>query len=319
MRFLYLLFLPVLTLFSCTTNKQNKVDVSNVQIDLKIDRFEKEFYTSTPENLNQLKRKYPFLFPEGFTDSIAIQKISDSDEQELFSESQKVFKEFELQEERLTSLFRHIKYYNPDFIPPRIITVLSNIDYPNRIILSDSLLLISLDAYLGKNHRFYDGFPSYIKENNTEEHLIVDVAKAFINAQVGTGKGRTFVEKMIMEGKKMYLLDLYLPQIKDQLKIGYSSIKFQWAVNNEAETWAYFIENKLLFSTDSDLSKRFLDIAPFSKFYRQADTQSPGQIGVWIGWQIVRSYAQNNDVSLQSILSKNPIELFEESKYKPRK
>ncbi|MFT5958857.1 MAG: hypothetical protein ACI8VJ_000607, partial [Polaribacter sp.] len=76
---------------------------------------------------------------------------------------------------------------------------------------------------------------------------------------------------------------------------------------------------KLLFSTDTNLNKRFLEIAPFSKFYREQDNLSPGQVGVWVGWQIVTSYMKHNDVSLQELLQINELDLFKESKYKPRK
>ena len=124
---------------------------------------------------------------------------------------------------------------------------------------------------------------------------------------------------MIHEGKKMYLLDLYLPTISDKLKIGYLEQKLDWAITNEEDIWKYFIERKLLFSTDTKLNKRFLDRAPFSKFYLEDDNQSPGIIGVWLGWQIVRSYMQNNDVSLQQLLKINELDLYKKSKYKPRK
>ena len=77
-----------------------------------------------------------------------------------------------------------------------------------------------------------------------------------------------------------------------------------WAATNESQVWKYFIENKLLFSTDTKLNKRFLDVAPFSKFYRSEDNLSPGRIGAWIGWQIVRSYMKHNDVSLQKLVKK---------------
>ena len=62
--------------------------------------------------------------------------------------------------------------------------MLSNIDYENRVVYADSLLLISLDVYLGKQHPFYADYPMYIKENNTKEHLIVDVANAIIDTHV---------------------------------------------------------------------------------------------------------------------------------------
>jgi uncharacterized protein YjaZ len=124
---------------------------------------------------------------------------------------------------------------------------------------------------------------------------------------------------MIHEGKKMYLLDLYLPSKSDPIKIGYSKDKFDWATMNEEQVWRYFIENDLLYSTNTQLNKRFIENAPFSKFYLSEDTKSPGRIGQWIGWQIVRSYMVNNDVSLQDLLSMNEEEIFKNSKYKPRK
>ena len=124
---------------------------------------------------------------------------------------------------------------------------------------------------------------------------------------------------MIHEGKKMYLLDSYLPSISDREKIGYSQDKLNWATVNEEQIWMYFIDNKLLFSTDTKLSQRFLENAPFSKFYMAQDNLSPGKIGVWIGWQIVRSYMKQNDVSLQELLKIDESDLFNKSKYKPKK
>ena len=81
----------------------------------------------------------------------------------------------------------------------------------------------------------------------------------------------------------------------------------------------YFIERKLLFSTETKLQKRFLENAPFSKFYLEDDRQSPGRIGVWLGWQIVKSFMQNNDVSLQKLLTIDSEDLFKKSSYKPKK
>ena len=81
----------------------------------------------------------------------------------------------------------------------------------------------------------------------------------------------------------------------------------------------YFIENRLLYSTDSKLYARFVANAPFSKFYIDIDKDSPGRIGVWLGWQIVRSYMNNNSVNLQQLLQTNAEEIFKKSKYKPKK
>ena len=124
---------------------------------------------------------------------------------------------------------------------------------------------------------------------------------------------------MIYEGKKMYLLDAYLPSISDKEKIGFIKEKMNWTKLNESQIWKYFIEKDLLYSTNTKLNKRFLEPAPFSKFYLSTDNSSPGRIGVWLGWQIVRSYMQKNDVSLPQLLQTDATEIFKKSKYKPKK
>ena len=124
---------------------------------------------------------------------------------------------------------------------------------------------------------------------------------------------------IIDEGKKMYLLDLYLPKTSDVIKMGYSDEKYSWVLQNQAFIWTYFVENSLLFSTDPNLQSRFIEPAPFSKFYMDFDRESPGRIGVWLGWQIVRSFMENNNVTLQQLLQTNAEEIFKKSKYKPVK
>lgn len=316
----YFQFLLVLLFFiSCQKETQNNIDISNIEANFKVFRFEQDFYTNKGQNLVELKENFPLLFPDETPDSIWIAKINNPDELELFQETQKKYNSLLHIEEELSKLFKHIKYYNPTFLAPDVITILSNIDYTYRTIYTDNLLFISLDVYLGDDHPFYNDYPFYIRKNNTDERIVVDVASNIINSTISLLNNRSFLAKMIHEGKKMYLLDLYLPSKSDPIKIGYSKDKFDWATMNEEQVWRYFIENDLLYSTDTQLNKRFIENAPFSKFYLSEDTKSPGRIGQWIGWQIVRSYMVNNDVSLQDLLSMNEEEIFKNSKYKPRK
>ena len=319
MRFFFIGLMVLCLFFSCSDKNEIKIDASEIKVNFSINRYDVDFYNANVKTLPNIKKKYPYLFPNEFTDSIALAKINNKDEQELFAETQKIYDDLLPQKNQLNSLFKHIKYYNSRFKEPDVVTLLSNIDYESRVIYADSLLLISLDVYLGKQHRFYADYPKYIKENNTKEHLIVDVANAIIDQQVDPSSKRRFIDKMIFEGKKMYLLDLYLPTISNQEKIGYSSDKFNWAKANEQQIWMYFIDRKILFSTDFNLNARFLENGPFSKFYMEQDNLSPGKIGVWLGWQIVRSFMEKNDVSLQELLKMNEDEIFKKSNYKPKK
>ena len=319
MRFCFVGLLVLFCFFSCSDKNKLKIDVSTIDAHFTIKRFDIDFYNATSETLPLIKAEYPYLFPKGFTDSLALSKIKDTIELELFAETQKVYKNISPLKDNLTTLFKHIKYYNPKFKEPDVVTMLTNIDYESRVIYADSLLLISLDNYLGNNHKFYADFPNYIKENNTKNHLIVDVGDEIIKQQIRPSQKRRFIDKMIYEGKKMVLLDAYLPHVSEQEKMGYSREKYNWAKANEEEIWMYFIDRELLFSTETQLNKRFLENAPFSKFYMEQDNLSPGRIGVWLGWQIVKSYMKKNDVSLQELLQKDEEEIFKKSNYKPKK
>lgn len=314
-----LIFTISIIFFSCKKQKDKlNVDVSNINITTKVARFDIDFYTTTSATLSKTKEQYPMLFPTEH-DSVWINKIHNEDEIALFKETQKQFGDFSSEEKQLTELFKHVKFYNPNFYAPTVITMLTNIDYDNRVLYSNEFLLISLDAYLGANHEFYNDYPIYIKQNNTKKHLIVDVANAIIKEQLPVNTKRNFIDKIIYEGKKMYVLDAYLPAISDREKIGYTTEKYQWAVNSEEEIWKYFIEHDLLYNTNPKLNQRFIDTAPFSKFYLGEDNLSPGRIGVWIGWQIVRSYMENNDVSLPQLLQAKEDEIFKKSNYKPKR
>jgi len=316
----YIFFLSITILLAgCAKENKLDIDVSDIEVNMLIKRFDQEFYSGEASNLPELKNSYPYLFPAQNPDSIWVAKMQDKDEQELFAETQKLYRNFNDEEEQLTDLFKHVKYYYPNFNPPTIITLLTNVDYESRVIYADSLVLISLDMYLGKDSKIYEDFPMYIKNNFTKEHLIVDVAKEIANVQIQLSSDRTFISRIIHEGKKMYVLDAYLPKVSDAVKIGYSQEQIDWAEFNDQDVWKYFVQNNLLFSTDPELSRRFIDTAPFSKFYEANDNETPGSIGIWFGWQIVRAFMQNNIATLQELLKTNNEEIFKRSKYKPVK
>jgi gliding motility-associated lipoprotein GldB len=312
-------FLLILALISSCGKEQTKaVDVSDVEVDFKVDRFEQKFYNTTNKDFDKFKNEYSFMLSNQH-DSVWLNKMKSEDEQYLFKESQQIFTDFSEIKNQLTSLFKHIKHYNPKFEAPNVITHISDLDFEYPVIYSDSLLFISLDMYLGKDNIVYKSFPGYLSENYKKERIVVDVAKDIINQSYRKSRDRTFLYRMINEGKFLFLLDSYLPSVSDDLKMGYSREKLSFTEQNEIDIWKYFIENELLYSNDTDLNKRFIDSAPFSKFYLESDQETPGRIGVWIGWQIVRSYMKNNDVTLQQLLAEKPEEIYKKSKYKPRR
>ncbi|UMB60101.1 gliding motility lipoprotein GldB [Lutibacter sp. A80] len=315
-----LILLSVLLVsISCKKEMKINVDVSNINVDVEIDRFEQLFYTTTANSLPKIKSKYPYLFPVYNSDSIWLEKINNKDEIELFKKTQEVFGDFKDQKLEIETLFKHIKYYDSSFKSPKIITLVTDLDYESKVIYADSLLFVSLDMYLGKDNPMYIDFPAYISRNFEKSQLVVDIAAEISKKHINPARKRQFLDIIINEGKRMYLIESYLPNHSKSSLIGYTPVEYQWAEANESGIWKYFIENKLLYSSDSDLRARFIDKAPFSKFFIDIDKETPGSIGVWLGWQIVKAYMNNNNVTLQQLLHTNADEIFNKSRYKPKK
>ena len=318
MKKLLSLFTIFVVLSSC--DKKNKIEkeIDAIPVTLKVERFDKIFYESPVENLQNVKNRYPYFFPAQTPDSVWVNKIKNPLYRELYSEVQKKYNNFEKVNSDLESLFQHIKYYFPNTKTPKVITLISEMDYQNKAIYTDSLVLISLDLYLGKNHKFYE-FPEYLKQNFEQNQIMPDIVTSFSVTKIPFGNTRNLLSQMVYAGKQLYLKDVLLPQISDAEKIGYSPEQLTWCQENESYMWRYFMQEQLLYSTDSKLATRFINTAPFSKFYLEIDNESPGRVGTWIGWQIVRSFMNNNDVNLQQLLQMDPIEIFQNSKYKPKK
>ncbi|SDW42413.1 protein involved in gliding motility GldB [Lutibacter oricola] len=302
---------------SCQDKESKAIDVSNINATAKVVRFDQLFYNASSENLNEVKKRFPYLFPAQNNDSIWLNKIKN--EQELFQQVSNKFNNFSSEQKELEQLFKHIKHYQPSFNEPKTITLITNLDYQNKIIYADSLLLVSLDMYLGSENKVYNDFPKYLSKNYNKSRLVIDVAESIASNYLIKERNREFITAIINEGKKMFLIDSYLPNKTDFEKIGYTQNEFEWAETNEAMIWKYFIENKLLFSTKTDLNERFIANAPFSKFYIDIDKESPGRIGVYLGWQIVKAFSKNNNVTLHQLLETNANEIFKKSKYKPKK
>ena len=285
---------------------------------IEVDRFEKLFYNSSPSDLTQIKNKYPFFFPNSYPDLVWLNRLKDPIQLEIFNEILMKYESVVFLERGLFEFFKRHRQIDNEFIIPKVITVNTDIDYRNKVILADSLLLIGLDNYLGSNHRFYDGIPDYIKEDFTIPNIFSDVAEKFALSIIPRIEFYTFLDKIIYHGKILYYKDFCL-NIEDRYKISYSKAKIKWAKENEYFVWTYFIENNILFNPDNNLESRFINDSPFSGFYLEIDNESSEMIGKYIGWQIVKSYMKNNDTSLKNMLNKSPIDIYNNSKYKPQK
>ncbi|WP_158962179.1 gliding motility lipoprotein GldB [Myroides fluvii] len=306
---------------SCGDSKA-KIDkeVEQVPMDVTVLRFDQEFYTGKDGDFQALKKKYPYMFPAGVSDQAWLEKKRDTIFKELYQEVTAQYQDLKALPAELKSLFQYIKFYYPEeSAQKKVITVISEVDVSAKAIYADTLALISLDTYLGKGHHFYKGFPAYTLTTFESTQILPDMAESFVIQKLPKTMDRTFLGVMIHQGKLMYAKELLLPGVPKESLMTYTKEQLDWCKANESQVWRYFVDNQLFFDTDGKLVTRFIEPAPFSKFYLDIDNESPGRVGVWIGWQIVRSFMENNNVTLQELFAMPAKDIFEKSKYKPKK
>lgn len=314
------LLLLLFGLFSaCQKEDQVEKKIAEIPIHFEVDRFDKIFAESKPVDLPRLKKAYPQFFPQQYGDSTWIKMMTDSVHVELNQEIARIYPDFDREREGLTGLFQHLKYYYPDFNPPKVYTIISEVDYENRIILADSLLLIGIDNYLGSQHHFYRGIQNYFSKNFEEGQMIPDVAQKYAEEKIGKPEEKALVDYMIYYGKILYFKQLMLPHKSRASIMGYTDDEWTWAEDNERQIWGYFMETRLLFDTEFDLRRRFLNPGPFTRFGLELDNESPAKLGQYIGWKIVDQYAKKEkDLSLRELFSTDNRTLFEKANYKPK-
>lgn len=305
--------------FSCKNENQIASEIAMINIEVDVERFDRMFSQSQPEDLSELKAAYPFMFSSRFTDQDWIDRLQDTLQIQIHNEVNRMFSTFEEEEDDIRQLFKHLKYYYKEFKTPRVITVTNDVDYRNKSIVTDTIVLIALDNYLGPDHEFYGGIQNYLRKNFKREMIVSDLAEAYAKQLIFQSETNTFLDDMIYFGKLLYFKDQMIPFVQDELKIGYTKSELEWAKVNESNIWSNFIENELLYSTDPKLQGRFIRPAPFSKFNLGLDRESPGRIGCYIGWQIVKAYMENNTVEFKQMLTKDADEIFRNSKFKPEK
>ena len=314
----FVLIVLILIFYACQDSKKVNSDVQEIEIELNIIRFDSIFAKAQPKDLKVLKLNYPFMFENKIPDSLWVLKMKDTLQQEIHDEVSKVFPNFTEHKTDITLFFKHLKYYFPNEKLPKIITLAEYVDYKSKVILNDDMLFISLDNYLGKDHRFYNGFQDYIAEKQIKEQILPDIAEQYAEKYIDFPNHRNFLNQIIYHGKKLYFKEKLLPLVENHHIIGYTEDDYQWAKQQEYMVWQYFIEQDILYSSQADLKRRFLQPGPFSKFYLEIDSETPARLGQYIGWQIVKAYAKkNSDKNLLEIINTDAQELFNQSKYKP--
>lgn len=337
MRILFgLLFISILV-FSCNSNDKSP-DVSNVKIEITTQRFEKDLFTLDTTNFklnfDKLLAAYPsfgenFIYtilgadPKWTPDSTAAYaKMFVSLHRSVYDSAMVLYNNFSPYEKDIKKGLQFVKHYFPNYrVQDKIITYIGPLDGFGDIITDDAII-VGLHLHLGKDFALYKSeqvqqtYPDYLTSRFEPAYIAVNSLKN-IMADMYPEKleEKSLVQQMVEKGKRLYLLNKILPGQEHYILIGYSAAQMKSAYDNEKIIWDLFVQNNLLQTVDENVIKNYIGESPKTQELGEA---SPGNIGAFAGWQIVKKYMQKNpEITLPQLMATDAETLFQEAKYKP--
>lgn len=331
------LVLVFLSLYSCKENefKGKSKEIKPVHI-VRFDVDLKEMNASNFQSINQkLWQNHPDIYPFYCRDLMGVRGFSKEmsgnmgdmmipflagEYAALYDSCDKIYHDISPVETELQDAFEHYAFHFPKRKTP---VVYSMIISPNHYDVSafnygTDTIGINLFRYMGENFSFYEGlYDKYWHKWQTKEYISRNVMLVLFQAhQNEDRRNLELIYEMIEAGKKLYYLDAMIPEKEDHIKIGYSEKQLEWCIKNETEIWKFFVENKLLYSLDNMDYKRMIQEGPTTA---GMPAESPGMVGAWVGWQIVRKYMKDHPKSLEELIYKtDPKKILKEAGYKPQ-
>ena len=237
--------------------------------------------------------------------------------QQLGRETAAAFPDSAALRKDLGEMFRRVHHYFPDFRVPTTATWVSGFTGKD-IFVNDSLLVLSLDWFVGPKASRVPDLPQYMLRRYIPAGLLPllahNVASKYNKHEL---TANTMLDAMVHEGKALYFASQVLPCTPDSLLLGYTGRELVKLEANEPRVWGHFLEKNLLYSTTPFLLQKYVGERPNVP---EIDKTCPGRVGQWVGLQIVRKYvAEHPDVSLSRLMAeKNAQRILNESHYRPK-
>jgi len=217
------------------------------------------------------------------------------------------------------SFARYNRFFERDIIPT-IFTYISHLDFDNRVIFLDSILLIAIDMYLGADNEHYNftPLPMYMRRRLESDFIAVDAMRAVAHYELERTPEhqpmRTLLDHMILHGKVAYFLSRTLPRTDIATRFGFTPEQMVWVQRHERLIWSYFVSERLLFEENLRRFRAYVNESPTVQIF----PGSPGRIGHFIGYRIVRRYMENTGKTIPELFAEtNNQHILRMSNYRP--
>jgi hypothetical protein len=344
MKTITFLFTGLFFLAACN-NRSSGPDVSGIRVEMPVARFDQDIFsadtTAIEKTISSFRAKYPELFPLFSNNILGLNSTNEEtgwrmflrQNRFLFDSANSVYGNFNDLKREFENAFRYVKYYFPGYKIPELVTIVGPPDAFARnasgelttTFLTERYMGIFLQFYIGKNFSLYQDpyyitniAPQYRSRRFDKTFLVADAMKLIaddIYPDRSMDKG--LIEQMIEKGKQWWLLDKFLPSETDSVKTGYTTQQLEWCRANEGMVWNEIITSeKDLYTRDPVTIQNYLGEAPFTQ---TLSPFSPGNIGQWVGWQIVKKFAEkNSSLTIGEMLETKAGKILELAKYKPK-
>lgn len=326
----------------CGSDTKNP-DVSDIKISISSQRLDKDLYALDTNNfaagLPAVEKKYPqflsfyldtlmgFGINQNYNDTNpAILKglrtfLTHKDYRGVFDSVLAHYPDESKVNQQLAKGFQYMKHYYPGYKVPHIIYLVSGLNNYGAFTYGDSIMGIGLDMFLGSGYPFYKSvsIPEYFYRQLNENYMPVAVFRTvYRESHPFIADGRVLLDMMIQSGKEMYFISKILPYLDEHVRLAYTEEQLKWCEENEAMVYDFFVRQELLYENNLQKVVRYVMDGPSATGMPQ---QSPGNIGAWVGLQIVRAYMKEHpETTLNQLLDMqaDPQRFLLESKYKPK-
>lgn len=216
------------------------------------------------------------------------------------------------------------QYYFPKYAVPNFYTFISEYAF-QAFIFNDGEadgVGLGLDMFLGEDYDYKSldpknpSFSEYLTSNYKAEYIPRKAMQVIVEDQLVESKNNNFLDNIIKEGKKIYLLSKLFPNEPMEYIMEYSKPQWDWCEDNELQIWDFFNEKELVFETSIQKVLKYILPSPGSQGMPEA---APGQTGVYIGFKMIEDYMRkNSELSLDELINLNDSQLIL-SDYKPKR
>ncbi|MGL4631192.1 MAG: hypothetical protein ACRCVT_08305 [Leadbetterella sp.] len=311
--------------WSCSKDKDKTTSQNDVEVKIEADlqRFDKKLMAVKSEtDLQTLFTQNPWYTKalyRAFPDEKPLVKhiydiISNPGFKQFYTEVDSSYGDMKAIQHEFSQAFSQIKSLYPNFKAPKILTTLTGME--NDIFISDSLVIISIEAFLGPKARFRPDQPNYILSRYSKEYILPIVISSLAKSFNGTSvEDQSFLADMMYYGKSLEFCSKVLPNTPKSVIMGWSEQQMENTWVAQDLVWEHMVEKSLLYEKNTSKKEKYFGERPGTP---EIGPECPPRIGQWLGWRIIQRYLkENTTVTFQEMMAnKNSEEILKLSAYR---